>query len=126
MSEHTPTTDQIRNWWIFGDGHDDESWDASALSAAHKSHAAGFDRWLAAHDAEVRADEREQAAHRVGALEPFPVEPCDGLLFAKDAVAAARGGGWARCGCGPTKCEMHAKARAEVARIYAERRDEQA
>lgn len=59
-----------------------------------------FDRWLAAHDAEVRADEREKAARRVAAVrspnplavmlggKPFPL-----FVDVDDAVAAARGDG---------------------------------
>ena len=62
-----------------------------------------FDRWLAEHDAEIRADEREKAAQRVEALEPkLDMSKWDGgydccgcstlyRLF-DEAVDAARGG----------------------------------
>lgn len=46
-----------------------------------------FDRWLAQHDAEVRADEREKAAQRVASLHPSAW-----WVGMGEAVAAARGG----------------------------------
>lgn len=49
MNNWTPKTDEIRGDYSEGDVKREER----------------FDRWLAAHDAEIRADEREQAAMRV-------------------------------------------------------------
>ena len=49
---------------------------------------AQFYRWLVAHEAEVRADEREQAAQRILAADMWPCGECDN---ASRAVAAARG-----------------------------------
>lgn len=53
MSEYTPTTGEIRyrierDWEPYGDG--------------------SFDRWLAAHDAEVRREEREKVAREIEAV----------------------------------------------------------
>lgn len=55
MSDYTPTTDEVRE--CFPDG--------PASPRFGKVLRLEFDRWLAAHDAEIRADEREQAAQRV-------------------------------------------------------------
>lgn len=47
MSEYTPTTKDVREVWIYAQDitHDE----------GEDFHGAEFDRWLAAHDAEVRA-----------------------------------------------------------------------
>ena len=52
MSDYTPTDLIVRMRYANGRDNPSKEW-------------AAFDRWLAAHDAEVRADEREQAAQRV-------------------------------------------------------------
>ena len=57
MSAYTPTTGEARDMW---------SWMREDNSDLPMSEGvAEFDRWLAAHDAAVRADEREKAARRV-------------------------------------------------------------
>ena len=56
---------------------------------------AQFDRWLAAHDAEIRADEREKAAQRVRrAWADEPELACGRFqhVLVDTAIAAARGG----------------------------------
>lgn len=54
MSDYTPTTGEVRDMW---------SWMREDNSDLPMSEGvAEFDRWLAAHDAAVRADEREKAA----------------------------------------------------------------
>lgn len=48
MTDYTPTTKQIRSaWWM-------KRWDSKGQSRSEGSDAE-FDRWLAAHDAGVRA-----------------------------------------------------------------------
>ena len=79
MSKYTPTTNEMRQAIV-------RTWDAEA-----------FDRWLAAHDAEVR----EQAAQRVYATlwqwhsdDPewfWEGCPCANCKFVEVSVAAARG-----------------------------------
>jgi len=53
MSEYTPTTEEVRNG--FSRSRQMPQFQSPALQS-------DFDRWLAAHDAEVRAVERERAA----------------------------------------------------------------
>lgn len=48
MTDYTPTTDEIRNGWI------ETGW-APDGTLCDKRDGAEFDRWLAAHDAEVAA-----------------------------------------------------------------------
>lgn len=48
MSDYIPTTDEIRKEYGTDYKYADEKWEAERI--------AEFDRWLAAHDAEVRAD----------------------------------------------------------------------
>ena len=55
MSDYTPTTERMRQMWV---GKFTKSWSDRRTI---KKYADGFDRWLAQHDAEVRADEREKA-----------------------------------------------------------------
>lgn len=56
MSDYTPTTEAVRHGYA-ADHNGCGGLDLDAL--------AEFDRWLATHDAELRADEREKAARRV-------------------------------------------------------------
>ena len=62
MSDYTPTTEEVRDhfssMWFFVKSDGDVEHNTLELEDM-------FDRWLAAVEAEVRADEREQAAHRV-------------------------------------------------------------
>ena len=90
MSEYTPTTEEVRRYYI--------AWGAES----GPDDAAGeFDRWLAVHDAEVRADEREKAAERIakGVRHAYDCpglddwNACDcGMKLMYD-LAAARGDG---------------------------------
>ena len=58
MSDHTPITDQdVEDAWVLAQEHHNDNGDLHERKT--------FRRWLAAHDAEVRADEREKAAQRV-------------------------------------------------------------
>ena len=50
MSEHAPTTEEIRTHYAFGVSPD--------LSSMHRDRA-DFDRWLAAHDAQVLREAAE-------------------------------------------------------------------
>lgn len=60
MSDYTPTTEQVRDLWVDGlfegiagdEAVTDADWDKDRRAAQ-------FDRWLAAHDAEVRAEAAE-------------------------------------------------------------------
>lgn len=83
MSDYTPHTGEIRDAVSGG-------WDYAYITPKE------FDRWLAAHDAEVRADEREKAAQRVARVrfwtewgESSEYEVCNW----NSAIAAARGDG---------------------------------
>lgn len=55
MSEYTPTTDEIREY--IETGGEPRPWVEldEAEKAREKARVAAFDRWLAAHDSEVRA-----------------------------------------------------------------------
>ena len=75
MNDYTPTTDNVRE--EYGD-----NWDRRY---------AEFDRWLAKHDAEVRADEREKAAHRLIKAQPW-TNSNETYLTTEYAVFIARGG----------------------------------
>ena len=89
MSDYTPTADEVRNYYERG------VIDAGGIREDSRGN---FDRWLAAHDAEVRADEREKAAKRVAIIPPFPVEMHGGTLDVipkYNAIDAARGEGTA-------------------------------
>lgn len=50
--ENTPSTEDVRNWFAYGSGPR-HTWDESRQD---------FDRWLAAHDAQVRAEALRDAA----------------------------------------------------------------
>lgn len=67
MSENTPTTDEVRDRYA----HDE--WDIEA-EVEEGPRRAAFDRWLAAHDAEVRtmtlAEDRPVEAHPGPVAEP--------------------------------------------------------
>lgn len=89
MSDYTPTTEEVRE---------------AAGGSLNYITSDEFDRWLAAHDAEVRADEREESARRVfdeeQKVNPIlwrdPTNPhlsgvLRGLQRARDLLAAARG-----------------------------------
>ena len=81
MTEYTPTTEYVRQGYLFG-----------FIKEQREEAASVFDRWLAAHDAEVRADECEQAAMRVGLLDFTWLERNrKANRLWKAAVAAARG-----------------------------------
>lgn len=79
MTDYTPTTDEVRKAYVHANADTElqiDKWETV------------FDRWLAAHDAEVRADEREQAAKRVHhRMEAMQADP-DDIPFVE---AAARG-----------------------------------
>lgn len=95
MSDYTPRTHEVREGWVY------YCYEAFWLMKNRRTdYREQFDRWLEAHDAEVRADEREKAAQRVAAVrspnplavmlggKPFPL-----FVDVDDAVAAARGDG---------------------------------
>ena len=85
MSDYTPTTEDIRDVYM--------GWVPYSQQRGMEE----FYRWLAAHDAEVRADEREKAAQRIDELlcwtcySPHHAADCTVSKF--KAVAAARGDG---------------------------------
>lgn len=60
--DYTPTTEQVRDAYMEG-----------TRSFWHPIPGPEFDRWLVAHDAEVRADQQEQDAQI--AADKFEVEP---------------------------------------------------
>ena len=69
MTDYTPTTEQVRNGWIDNGTHEERD-------------GAEFDRWLAAHDAQVAAKALRDAADALDALTPetIPDDPrwtCD-------------------------------------------------
>lgn len=57
MSERTPTTENIRNCYVYAT----EGYDGS-LAIPERQSNAEFDRWLAAHDVEVRAEAESDPA----------------------------------------------------------------
>ena len=61
MSDWTPTTEQVRD----GYRYDAEYEYHNPLSTEHVRLGRAFDRWLAAHDAQVRAEERERIAQAI-------------------------------------------------------------
>ena len=61
MSGYTPTTEEVREAWLTAE-HEERD----PFSTSDDDLRAEFDRWLAAHDAEIL----EKAAQRVEALEP--------------------------------------------------------
>lgn len=80
VSDYTPTTAAVESFYI--------GMTATAIHDAPER-MKEFRRWLAAHDAEIRADEREKAARRVQAY------LTDGEAFItrheRNIIAAARG-----------------------------------
>ena len=58
--EHTPTTDEIRAYYVW-----------SLSRAVSRERGIGFDRWLAAHDAEVAAVARQTADERNDTMTHF-------------------------------------------------------
>ena len=72
MSDYTPTTALMREWYVRGDHAGDKS---------RSVYEAEFDRWLA----EVRADEREKIAQAIDAAAY--------TLTSQDAAKIARSGG---------------------------------
>jgi hypothetical protein len=70
-TEYTPTTDDIREYVTYGDP---KPWEAPSAETREREsrRKAAFDRWLAAHDAElnarVRAEALEQAADEIRAV----------------------------------------------------------
>ena len=50
MNEYTPTTESIRDCYVFSREHPD-----GTFIASQREHEAEFDRWLEAHDREVAA-----------------------------------------------------------------------
>ena len=68
MSEYTPTTQQVRRYWQYGAN----AWSAASADdrdPVGQRFGAQFDRWLAAHDAEVKAeawDEGYSAGNNTG------------------------------------------------------------
>ena len=92
MSDYTPTTEEIQSRYVY----------AADFTVNEEMDAWGeFDRWLAAHDAEVYQRGREDAAKAVealGNLRCYEVYEADdgylaGSYYEVDAIAAARGDG---------------------------------
>ena len=85
--EHTPTTEEVR-----------EAYATHRFNAYAKYREVGlpeFDRWLAAYDKEVRADERREAIRDAYANINETHTPTGYLSkqFVLDGIAAARGDG---------------------------------
>ena len=57
MSDYTPESEDVRGYFALA--HEERN------AVPEGTGEAGFDRWLAAHDAAIRADEREKAAQRL-------------------------------------------------------------
>lgn len=86
VSDYMPTTDEVR-----------EAWPHSRILPAHYSptylptvveRRAEFDRWLAAHDAEVLAEALRTAAGSAHDLVAAHAEDCDRAGVASDGVTA--------------------------------------
>lgn len=91
MSDYTPDLEDVRDF--YRDGRDGMA-SADFLNGEHPF--AEFDRWLAAHDAEVYRRGREDAAQAVEAMSSSgdPLTPWQSRwVIQGEAVAAARGDG---------------------------------
>lgn len=90
--DYTPTTKQVRRAYMAG------MWQAFIASAGE--HAAEFDRWLAAHDAQARAEAGAQAlrdaAEDVAASRGYGLQYPDGDRFDIGSDAADGIGDWLR------------------------------
>lgn len=71
MSDYVPTLDRVRSHYVEGRRH------ATSYQHSPSAHLAEFDRWLADHDAQVRAAAYEEARQGIAeALAKFiPLEP---------------------------------------------------
>lgn len=78
MAEYTPTTDAVKTNYVLC---------MKANNTPHDPYAT-FDRWLAAHDAEVRKDEREKVATE---LATYP-SASNHVLHISTAIRIAREG----------------------------------
>ena len=85
-SEYTPTTEEVRWEWAErrADGYSLVMGDAADKVALEE-----FDRWLAAHDVLVRADEREKCAQAVEA-QVVGQCPCSECEIRQTLAAAIR------------------------------------
>lgn len=72
MSEFTPTTDQVRNEYTFDASAEYNGTDHAA--ACIESSEREFDRWLAAHDAEIAARAWDEAIASLIYLDGTSVE----------------------------------------------------
>lgn len=82
MSDYAPTTEQVR------EGYVDTGWAADG-SLGEPRDPEVFDRWLAAHDAQVRADERERIATKFDRLHESEADP----WYWSEAAQITRDGG---------------------------------
>lgn len=64
---YTPTTEAIRCYWSLGCTM--ELW-SQRRKDAEAQYGEEFDRWLADHEAEIRADERAKIAAKIRAIDP--------------------------------------------------------
>ena len=75
MSEYTPTTGLIRARYCdsiaLAEREPERSHSLSLSPEEHSENHAEFDRWLAAHDAQVRADERKRIAAAIRESIPY-------------------------------------------------------
>ena len=81
---YTPTTDEIRNGWI------ETGW-APDGTLCDKRDGAEFDRWLAAHDAEVRAQALREREQQMRLAEEFAATTGRGLAEWLAVVEALSG-----------------------------------
>lgn len=65
MSDYTPTTDEVRAVWTTWNGYGGLINRTGPEPETSEATAVEFDRWLAAHDEQVRADERERIAQAI-------------------------------------------------------------
>lgn len=82
MSEYTPTTEQVRNFWASDGTHQ-----PAAKSYDYGESRNEFDRWLARHDAEVKAEAlREYAATLEAVPDYTPTEYDKGRVDQRHAT----------------------------------------
>lgn len=72
MAEYTPTTENVRDCYVYAD----QQYDGDVANPVRLA-VAEFDRWLAEHDREVRQDERKRIAGAIWEDE----QRCNAVLY---------------------------------------------
>lgn len=87
MGEYTPTTDEVRR--AYGDARCVNPYEDHDSGCPEERE---FDRWLAAHDAEVRADAIAEVAEKLPTLMGWHAAEMETILHAQKRIRALGGG----------------------------------